>query len=288
MKSITAKKAGLVYQPVAILWSDIKPEGALQIKPGGRSCIMPFFASVLTKGKTAVFDRESFGCPGAKAGLGFGSGYPGAFGGAGIDFMSAFFCKGLESSSNREAYRAVVNHIPAHEQAKFLEGERLHRTPAKAGKWMTEELPVTDIKERYVIFTPLDKVKEGETPVVVVFAADPLQLVGLITLVAAVREGIDPVLVPPMAACQQIGAYVYGEARREHPRAVLGNTDLAARLTVAAAIPENIFTLAVPFSLFCEMEEEAGNGVFDGPIWKELVAGNTPRCTDRQNMPEPP
>jgi uncharacterized protein (DUF169 family) len=271
MKSITAQKARLAFKPVAILWSDTKPEGALQIKPGARTCIMPFFAQVLTKGRTAVFDRESFGCPGAKAGLGFGSGYPDAFGGAGIDFMSAFFCKGAESSSNRETFCAVANRIPERERAKFLEGERLHKSPAKAKKWMTSELPITDISERYVIFTPLDRVKEGEKPVVIVFAADPLQLTGLITLVGAVREGIDPVLVPPMAACQQIGAYVYSEARQEHPRAVLGNTDLAARANVGAAIPENIFTLAVPFSLFREMEEEVKNGVFDGPIWKDLT-----------------
>jgi uncharacterized protein (DUF169 family) len=271
MKSITARKARLAFKPVAILWSDTKPKGALQIKPGARTCIMPFFAQVLTKGRTAVFDRESFGCPGAKAGLGFGSGYPDAFGGAGIDFMSAFFCKGAESSSNREAFCAVANRIPERERAKFLEGERLHKSPAKAKKWMTRELPITDISERYVIFTPLDRVKEGEKPVVIVFAADPLQLTGLITLVGAVREGVDPVLVPPMAACQQIGAYVYSEARQEHPRAVLGNTDLAARANVGAAIPENIFTLAVPFSLFREMEEEAKNGVFDGPIWKDLT-----------------
>jgi hypothetical protein len=185
--------------------------------------------------------------------------------------MSAFFCKGAESSSNREAFCAVANRIPERERAKFLEGERLHKSPAKAKKWMTRELPITDISERYVIFTPLDRVKEGEKPVVIVFAADPLQLTGLITLVGAVREGVDPVLVPPMAACQQIGAYVYSEARQEYPRAVLGNTDLAARANVGATIMENIFTLAVPFSLFREMEEEAKNGVFDGPIWKDLT-----------------
>ena len=273
MKSVTAQKAGLAYEPVAILWSDTAPEKALRIKPGARTCIMPFFAAVLTRGKTAAFDRESYGCPGAKAGLGFGTGYPAAFGGAGIEFMSAFFCKGVESSSRKEVYDAVVSHIPANEKAKFIEGERLHRTTAKAKKWMMEELPITDIRERYVIFTPLNNVKSGETPAAIVFAADPLHLVGLITLVAAVREGIDPVLVPPMAGCQQIGAYVYHEARQPHPRAVLGNTDLAARLNVGKAIPENIFTLAVPYSLFQAMEEEAENGVFDGPIWKDLVAG---------------
>ncbi len=65
MKSITAEKLRLDYEPVAILWSNTKPQGALQIKPHGQTCIMPFFAQVATKGKTAVFDRETYGCPGA-------------------------------------------------------------------------------------------------------------------------------------------------------------------------------------------------------------------------------
>jgi uncharacterized protein (DUF169 family) len=88
MKSITAEKLKLDYEPVAILWSDTKPEGALQIKPHAQTCIMPFFAQVVTKGRIAVFDRESYGCPGARAGLGFGTGYPDAVGGAGIEFMA--------------------------------------------------------------------------------------------------------------------------------------------------------------------------------------------------------
>jgi uncharacterized protein (DUF169 family) len=108
MKSITAEKLRLDYGPVAILWSDSKPEGALQIKPHAQTCIMPFFAQVATKGKTAVFDRESYGCPGARAGLGFGNGYYDAFGGAGIEFMAAFFVKGAASSRNPDAYCAMV------------------------------------------------------------------------------------------------------------------------------------------------------------------------------------
>jgi uncharacterized protein (DUF169 family) len=273
MKSITAEKAGLAYEPVAILWSDTKPAGALQIRPGARTCIMPFFAQVVTRNKTAVFDRETYGCPGARAGLGFGSGYPDAFAGAGVDFMAAFFTKGLASCDNRDAYCAVVSRIPGRERAKFIHGERLHRNTEKAKRWMTEELPVTDIRERYVIFTPLRNVPDGGRPVVVVFVADPLQITALITLVGAVRDGTDPVRVPPMAACQQIGAYVYDEATKEHPRAVLGYTDLAARANVGKSIPAQMFTFAVPFSLFLEMEEEAQDGVFDGPIWQELVSG---------------
>ena len=233
---------------------------------------MPYFAQVATKGKTAVFDRESYGCPGARAGLGFGNGYYDAFGGAGVDFMSAFFVKGAESSRNPEAYCATVQHIPERERAKFLHGERLHKDTEKAKRFMTADLPITDIAEKYVIFTPLGKVKPGERPVVVVFLADPLQITGLVTLVGAIREGTDPVRVPPMAACQQIGAFVYDEAKKEHPRAVLGYTDLAARANVGKTIPQQMFTFAVPYSLYLEMEEEAKDGVFDGPIWKGLAA----------------
>jgi uncharacterized protein (DUF169 family) len=271
MKSITAEKLRLDYKPVAILWSNTKSEGALQIKPYAQTCIMPFFAQVVTKGKTAVFDRESYGCPGARAGLGFGNGYYDAFGGAGVEFMAAFFVKGAESSKNPDAYCATVQHIPERERAKFMQGERLHKNTEKAKRFMTVDLPITDIAEKYVIFTPLSRVKPGERPVVVIFVADPLQITGLVTLVGAVREGTDPVRVPPMAACQQIGAFVYDEAKSEHPRAVLGYTDLAARANVGKTIPGNMFTFAVPFSLFLEMEEEAKDGVFDGPIWKGLA-----------------
>jgi uncharacterized protein (DUF169 family) len=232
MESIIAEKARLEYEPTAILWSDTKPDGALQLKPGARTCIMPMIAQVITKGRTAVFDRETYGCPGARAGLGFGNGYYDAFGGAGVPFMAAFFVKGAESAENREAYCGVVQHIPKREQDKFIEGERLHKDTAKATRFMTEELPITDIREKYVIFTPLSRVKTDERPVVVFFTASPLGIAGLVTLAGAVREGTDPIRVPPMAACQQLGAFVYDEAGKTHPRAVLGYTDIAARENV--------------------------------------------------------
>ena len=53
--------------------------------------------------------------------------------------MSAFFTKGAESSSNREVFCAIANRIPERDRAKFLQGERLHKSTAKAKRWMTEE-----------------------------------------------------------------------------------------------------------------------------------------------------
>jgi hypothetical protein len=51
MKSITAEKFGLAYGSVAILRGNTKPEGALQVKPHGQTCIMPFFPAGGDKGK---------------------------------------------------------------------------------------------------------------------------------------------------------------------------------------------------------------------------------------------
>ena len=108
MNSLIAKKCQSDYGPVAVVWSDTKPEHALQLKKGANLCIIYLFAQVVTGRKTAAFDRMTYGCPGgAMAGLGFGTGYPGAFGGAGIEFMSCFFSKGLKSSKDAKKYSGI-------------------------------------------------------------------------------------------------------------------------------------------------------------------------------------
>ena len=87
-----------------------------------------------------------------------------------------------------------------------------------------------------------------------------------------------------MAACQQIGAFVYDEAKRSTP----------GQCSVTPISPHGQMwerpsrgtcsRLPCPFSLYREMEEEAKDGVFDGPIWKGLAAerngGNCMTDTD--------
>ena len=51
MKSITAEKLGLAHEPVAILWSNTLPEGALRIKPHGQSLHYALFCAGGDKGK---------------------------------------------------------------------------------------------------------------------------------------------------------------------------------------------------------------------------------------------
>lgn len=279
MKSIVAQKVGLRYEPVALLWSNTKPEGALQPKPQTIGCVMNFIAQALIKGKTVVFDRDTCLCTGARAGLGFGNGYITAFGGAGIDFMSAFFVKGVASSKDPAAYNAIIQHIPERERDKFIHGERIFADVESAKRFMTEDLPITDIAEKYVVFKPLSKVNPDEKPVSIIFLVDPVQFSGLSIFMGTLRDRTDPVLFPArLAACQQIGAAVYAESKERQPRAVLGYTDIAARENVGQTIPANMFTFAVPYSLFLEMEAGATDSVFDGPIWKVMSAGKEGSC----------
>jgi hypothetical protein len=63
----------------------------------------------------------------------------------------------------------------------FREGERLFKTPAHVLS-LVGQIPVIDILERYVVFSPLRSVPEGQTPVAVGFVANPLRISVLVTL----------------------------------------------------------------------------------------------------------
>ena len=60
MESRLAKELGLKFEPVAVLLSDEKPEGALQSKEGRWSCTIPLYIAA-AKGKTVVFERKTTG-----------------------------------------------------------------------------------------------------------------------------------------------------------------------------------------------------------------------------------
>jgi uncharacterized protein (DUF169 family) len=272
MKSTIATHLKAFFSPVAIIWSDSKPEDAVQLKKDRHGCLITMFAQAAKHGKVAAMDRETTFCPGGKVGIGFGNGYPTSE--ADINMFTAFFSKGVESARDKIAYQQIMEKAPKFHREKLLTGERFQSTPEKAERWMTQEVPKYDVPAQYVLYKPLDQVEEGENIRAVVYTVNPVQLAGLITLAGSIIEGTDPVQVSTQGgACGDIGCYVYDQEASEKPRAVLGMTGVESREKMRRLFQDDCFTLSLPFSLYQKLEQEAENSIFNTPTWEGLIEG---------------
>jgi len=251
MKSKIVTALNLTYDPVALIWTDQKAENALQFKKGTWGCVMWMFASA-AKGKTVVFDRETYGCVGGGVGLGFGNQYlnfPG-----GIECFYHFLSKGNEQFEFGKKVAEKIEKFAGKEFVKtFLRGERFMKSPEQVKKFL-ELLPIVDIPKRYIIFKPLSEVDEKEEPVVISFVVNPHQLSALAVLSYYEAGNLFNVIIPKGAGCHQIGIFAFREAESENPRPVVGLTDLFARKNVRKQLGEDVMTFTVPFKTFKEME----------------------------------
>ena len=255
-----ATALNLTYPPVAILWSDTKPESAIQFSPGRWGCVMASFAAVAEKGKVAAFDRASYGCFGGGVGLGFGNCYEQFPGGA------AGFCGFLADGNGEEA----ADHCPPTMREHFVNGERYRQSAGVVARWL-EALPTVDIPAPYVVFKRLEDLAGGETPQVVVLLADADQMSGLVVLANYRRSDSQGAIIPHGAGCQTIGIFAYAEAASEHPRAVVGLVDPSARAMVRR-LGKGLVTVALPYALFQQLETDVPGSFLDtatpGSRWR--------------------
>lgn len=271
MESRVAQAIRLRHQPVALLWSDEKPEGAMQFAPGKWGCVM-WLAVHAAKGKPAVADVKTFGCFGGGVGLGFGNQYLNFPGG------EEGFCHFLSSgNASRPGGMALAEQIQpfmtkeSHEN--FLHGERYIKNP-QGVRTFIDALPMIDIPSKYVVFKPLSEVDvNSEKPQAIIFFVDPDQLSALTVLANYGRGDHENVIMPYAAGCQTIGIYPYREAASAKPRAVVGLTDLSARVYVRKQLGNpNFMTFALPFALFEEMEQNVTGSFLERHTWQSLLA----------------
>ncbi len=267
MESLIAKELGMIHQPVALLWSDEKPEGALQFKEGKWGCVMWLVAHA-SKGKTAVFDINTYGCWGGGVGLGFGNQYekfPG-----GLECFSYFLSIGNKHwEKGRMVGEELKKVVKGDFAEEFLEGEGYIKSPEIVSSFV-ENLPIMTIPKRYVVFKPLKDVS-SESPEVVIFWADPNQLSALVVLANMETPTEDRVIVPFAAGCQALGIIAYRESTKEKPRAIIGQIDISARKNVKSMMGDNLFTFITPWKLFVEMERNVKDSFLTRPTWRELI-----------------
>ncbi|HQC19969.1 MAG TPA: DUF169 domain-containing protein [Smithella sp.] len=270
MESQIAKAIHLRYQPVALLWSNEKPEGAMQFTEGKWGCVM-WLAASAAKGKPAAADKKTFGCVGGGVGLGFGNQYLNFPGG------EEGFCYFLSSGNagrpgGAELAEQVKPFMTRESHDNFLNGECYIKNPDGVRKFL-DALPIMDIPSACVVFKPLSDVDPAkEKPQTIIFFVNPDQLSALTVLANYGRGDNENVIMPYAAGCQTIGIYPYRESKSARPRAVVGMTDLSARDYVRKQLGDsNFMTFAVPFALFEEMEQNVPGSFLERHTWQNLL-----------------
>ena len=269
MKSVTAEALKLRYDPVAVVLTNSKPEGAVEFKKGKFGCVMSLL-SAASRGKQAVASRETVTCPGGRTGLGFGNQFENLPGG--VDIFCRFLSVGNEGYEPGMQITDMMKPFVTEEiYDNFKYGERYLKTPELVRKFI-DCLPITDVPFEYVVFRPLSDVDpEQEKPEVVVFLADMDQLSALVVLANYDRDTNESVIIPQAAGCQSIGIYPFEEARSQTPRAVVGLVDITARVQVKRQLKDDVMSFAVPFAMFLEMEGNVPGSFLERSTWKELM-----------------
>lgn len=235
MKSRIAELIKLKSAPVAVLWSDEEPAGALRFQQGKWACVTSMIAAA-SEGKVAAFDKDTTGCQGGATGLGFRRYAPGSI---------EYFLSTGEPGGR--------------------EGERYWKTPELA-KQFIERLPEVKTPTSYVVLKPLEALCEGETPLVVIFLVNADQLSALVTLASYDRPTTENVLIRPGAGCHSTILLVIDQARAENPRPLIGMTDPSARKYLG----KDILSFSIPWKRFLEMEAEADGSFLTTDTWKGL------------------
>lgn len=247
MNSKIVKELKLKDSPIALLLTNEKPRLALQFKEGAFGGCVAAMMVAAAKGKTVVFDRKTFSCPGGGTGLGFGN-----------QFCKQFPIECLLSTGNIEIATKMGT------DSSMAKGERFYKTPDLAGKFV-DSLPITDVPTDYVVFKPLEKVADDETPKLVIFFVNADQLSALVTLADYNRGANGSVAAPFGAACHSI-IFGYKEDEEENPRGIIGFFDISQR----KRIDRETLSFTVPYKMFQEMEDNVEGSFLEMDMWKKL------------------
>jgi hypothetical protein len=271
MESKIAEAIAMKTQPVALVWANEAPEGALSFKPGRWGCVMGMFAAAATRSRVGVFSRETYGCWGGGVGLGFGVCYetfPGGISG---------FCSFLSDGNNKTTEgREIGEQVAAWGGGRmtddFLLGERYLKSPETTRRFL-DVLPMRDIPAKYVVVEPLTLADPKKQDIKsVTFFVDPDQLSALVILANCVNPEKENVTIPWGAGCQEIGIFAYRELEREHPRAVVGLTDISAREVVRPSLGKDVMSFTAPWPVSQKMEANVENSFLQRETWRALRA----------------
>lgn len=225
---------GISEPPIAVYYTDEKPEGAFEWNcQGGHFCPIGRMAAV-RKGTPMSVNGEHPGCMGGAFSLGW-------------------------NESMRPGFEEFLSHDAEGR------GERYKKTPELVRALIAERkfIPATG---KYCIFIKLEDLPEDITPEVVAFYADPDGISGLIWLASYGRPGQNATIAPFSAGCGSIVSEPRAQALEAEPKAVLGMFDPSAR----QLMEPDFLTFAVPYGMFIEMVENLPGSFVEIDPWLKI------------------
>lgn len=249
MKSTLCDMLNFKLNPVAIFFTDQRPEETFQAKPGQRVCAASMLVAAAKTDVVSTFDEDTFGCPG---------------GGVGLCFGNAFKKKKHPTEALLSNGDEVLRQQGITFSRSLGKGERFFATPELVRKW-ADAVPYTETPQKYVVFKPLHMVDANETPDLVFLFANPDQLSALVILCGYYRGQALNVLAPFASACQSI-LLAYQEREKETPNAIMGYFDISQRCN----IPKEILSLTIPYKMFLELEQGAAEGCLTTDAWGRI------------------
>jgi hypothetical protein len=271
MKSKIADAIGLQTSPVALTWANEVREGATCFTEGRWGCVMGLFAGAAASGRVGAFGRRTYGCWGGGVGLGFGNCYD-TFPG-GVSGFCGFLADGNDKTEEgRRVGEQLVAGAGKRMADDFRLGERYLKTSEETKRFLGV-LPMRDIPAQYVVVEPLDGVNPDKEDIKsVTLFVNPDQLSALVILANYTDPDKDNVVIPWAAGCQVIGIFGYREMEREHPRAIIGLTDISARNAVRPTLGKSVMSFTMPWTLFQKMEQSVESSFLQRESWQSLCA----------------
>lgn len=233
-----AELLGLTYQPIAFMFSETKPAGALGFKKAGGGCVGPLIFSA-SKGKTVAFDENSTGYPCSAFYLGYGEWiFPG------------------------------IEYFLSHGPVPGRECERFVKTPELARQYVAS-FKSARRREGAIVFKPVRAFTAGEEPVAVSLFADSDRMSALVFLAHYAHPlSRDRIETGFASACMSLFTIPLRYADEGVMKAFWGLHDIAVR----SSLPKEITSLSMPLAMYRELCAHAEEGLLSTGNWEKLRA----------------